>query len=253
MTLRRKPLLPLARDFRRWLGLPLSLEQTLLIYALENQRRTRHRIRVFVDDEPFLSTPVISLPELMARYLCWINTRVLPGRNTIVLAPQRLVAERYSRLTGPHAIFSRFSGVDNMRGRTFHSLLILDGDALRLSLRTGANFNRVFRVLIPVLTVGSDSIAIVVGRSRRHPRRPFAGAVRAAHPMVTRRGSEWIVFDPGSRLEAGSVWIEKRHGSPPLIRGVAPPLLMLPPLLPRGGPIIRFYVRDEYAGAAPAA
>ena len=64
MRLIRLPQLNYARDFARFLRLPLSEAQTRLIRDLVHQRQSRHCVRAFISDSPALSTPI---PRLSTR------------------------------------------------------------------------------------------------------------------------------------------------------------------------------------------
>lgn len=85
----RLPQLNYARDFARFLRLPLSGAQTRLIRDLEHQRQSRHCVRAFISDSPALSTPWLPLSALLAHYLRWLGCRINPGHRAAVVARSR--------------------------------------------------------------------------------------------------------------------------------------------------------------------
>ncbi|MDE7469936.1 MAG: hypothetical protein K2M57_00635, partial [Paramuribaculum sp.] len=168
MRLIRLPQLNYARDFARFLRLPLSGAQTRLIRDLEHQRQSRHCVRAFINDSPALSTPWMSLHALLAHYLRWLGCRIHPGHRTAVVARSRRDARALAAIIHPQRTLTGASSrVDYLRGTTFHSLLLLDAHCLRstrfVGPRAAGSFNAQLSALISVLPVRNDSVALVVG------------------------------------------------------------------------------------------
>ena len=243
MRLIRLPQLNYARDFARFLRLPLSGAQTRLIRDLEHQSQSRHCVRAFISDSPALSTPWLPLSALLAHYLRWLGCRIHPGHRTAVVARSRRDARALAAIIHPRRTLTGASSrVDYLRGTTFHSLLLLDAHCLRstrfVGPRAAGSFNAQLSALISVLPVRNDSVALVVGKTDVHPRRPFGRAMRRRLPMTSRVDSPWIVHDPDtiaplprppllSRLARGPWPVAPPARSVPVVTvavaGLAPP------------------------------
>lgn len=255
----RLPQLNYARDFARFLRLPLSGAQTRLIRDLEHQRQSRHCVRAFISDSPALSTPWLPLSALLAHYLRWLGCRINPGHRAAVVARSRRDARALAAIIHPRRTLTGASSrVDFLRGTTFHSLLLLDAHTLRATRfvghRAAGSFNAQFSALISVLPVGSGSVALVVGKTDVHPRRPFGRAMRRRLPMTSRTDSPWILHDPGTIAPLPRPPLLSRPARGPW--PVAPPARSVPVVTAAPAalaPPAALRVFPTYAGARPAA
>lgn len=166
--------------FSRWIGSPLSPRHKAIIEHLERSRlqaSIQSPLRVIVED----SDPGTSgIPQLLALYLQWIATRIIPHRraaivNTTISATHPLL-EKAKETKGIRLCSARRPTA--LRGQSLDLILMLNchsytrrgpfasrGDDFYLY---GVdNFSDLLRVILPMLPQHHESMLIIHGRPNR--------------------------------------------------------------------------------------
>ena len=236
-----------AYSFSRWYGAkygaPLTPAQHHVVNAIERQRQTLGRVRIYVDDRGHYDDEVF---DILVLYLRWHNERMTRYTDTLVIHPYakdaRLMARHIPGAVG-------FSGrtPDYVRGMTVCSALLLDADGYccgRGAMKRPYGYYRTFSAVTP--TVAPGGLVIIHGcgqpgrretsttgfareclRHRSDPSTPY-GVVSATPEAIERARSETMVElhppqSPPPELWTSAICENGRQGSPPGSSAAGPP------------------------------
>ena len=165
--------------FCRWIGSPLSASHKAIIRQIERARQTATILtpaRVIVEDpDPATS----GIPRLLALYLQWLTTRILPHRHAVALDATvcHSVLSR-SRTVGYDLFTAR--NPDRLRAHSFDIAILLNAHAY--PRRHGATqrmdgegfychatdrFADALRAILPALGPHPETLLIIHGKPRR--------------------------------------------------------------------------------------
>lgn len=159
MRLHQIPDYPFTRPFERWLGFPLTPRQRTLVTILERQRATLGRVRLFLGSR---RAPQPDIARTLTLYLRWLQERITPRTQALVIDRDRLSSWRLAREI-PRATYAYGRRIDQARGRTFDQLLILNAHAFCPSRRPIDSFDDAVSYCFPVVPMTAGSVIIVYG------------------------------------------------------------------------------------------
>ena len=185
-----------AAQFERWLGYPLHRDARRAISLLERQRAQKKPQRLYLCDA---DAEKEALKQALVNYVRWLATVVRPGAPFCIVGKNRKQLDRLlprrSRKALPdpkwQPILSTARSPEYCRGLSFPMALILDGDAYP---RRGRHLSRVWRSVIPCLSMSEESLLVVHGTYRpktrvnvftneiRRPSRPWPNLDLAQPP-----------------------------------------------------------------------
>lgn len=137
------------------------------ITALEvmRQRCPLRSVRIIAND------PFRELPVWVYRYFQWLEERIMPGSEPVVMQPN-VKYRRYLTPRFPAINFQSLRHPDHIRGATSRMVAILGGDQCAPGSNYDDNFYVALRALIPMVNI-QNSVVILTGNAMR-PHMAFA-------------------------------------------------------------------------------